>query len=164
MVKYDKYSVKSSKLSALKGNYSAPIVKKGYTVNKIKKLEQIAPFSFEITYDSCKNAAGYTVNVYRKDGENSELYSSVDSKKLKVQISGLEEGEYSVQVLAVNDYGQYIEVYTATDFSVDKSGNFKFENPINILLVVIIAGGGLLLLGGSALTVVLITKKRKMGA
>lgn len=164
MVKYDKYSVGSTKLSALKGNYSEPIVKKGYTVNKVKKYEQIAPFAFEISYDSCKGAAGYTVNVYRKTEEGSELFATVDSKELKVQISDLEEGEYSVQVLAVNEYGQYIEVYTSGDFSVDASGNFKFDNPVNILTVVIITVGAVLLLGGAVLVVILIAKKRKMGA
>lgn len=162
MVKYDGFSLKAEKLSALKGSYSEPVVKQGYTVDKLRSLEQTAPFEFEASYEECENAVGYTVSIYRKTDDGYELFSQVDSDKLTATVSGLEEGEYSIQVSAVDKYGQYIEIYTARDFSVDASGNIKFKNPVNVLLIIIIVAAVLVILAAAAAGVIII-RKRKLG-
>jgi len=162
MVRYDGFSMKAEKILALKGNYSQPVVKDGYTVDKIKSLEQTAPFELSISYEECENAAGYTVIVYRKTDDGYELFSQVDSDKITATVTGLEAGEYAVQVSAVDKFGQYVEIYTSKDFSVDASGNIEFKNPVSILLIVIIAAAVVLVLG-AAVTAVIIIRKRKSG-
>ena len=160
MVKYDGFSMSAGKLSALKGNYSQPIVKSGYTVDKIKNLEQTAPFEFKVSFDECDGAAGYTVSIYRKTEDGTELFTQIDSDKCEALISGLEAGEYSIQVSAVDKFGQYIEIYTAKDFSVDASGDISFKNPVNILLIIIIAAAVLAVLVAAGVTVFIIRKKK----
>lgn len=161
MVKYDKFSIKTDKLSSLKGNYSSPVVKTGFTVDKIKELKQTEPFAFEISYDSCDGAAGYVINVYRQTEEGYELFFELNTDKLSEVISELEAGQYSVQVSAVDDKGQYIEIYTSRKFSVDDSGNITFEKVVNVLTVILIAVPCVLVLAAAVVTIIIIRRRKR---
>jgi len=101
--------------------------------------------------------------VYSVSGEDYTLERELYVEDLSASIEELMAGEYMLQVIAVDEYGQYSEVYSAKKFSVSEDGKITFESTGNIWIFVIIIAGGILLIAIASFVFLRIIRKRKAG-
>ena len=158
--------------SSLKLEDVLPISAKGFkniiidektTLDKILKPTKTFDFGFEAVWKECSNAKGYIVLIYSVSGEDYTLERELYVEDLSVSIEELISGEYMLQVIAVDEYGQYSEVYSAKKFSVSEDGKITFESTGNIWIFVIIIAGGILLIAIASFVFLRIIRKRKAG-
>ncbi len=159
-VRYSNFSLRTSKKSVDDDPFIEPIIDKNYTLNKIKKLKKVEAFKMSATYKECVDVDNYLINVYRKTDYGYELFGEQSTNELKVEMSDFIAGDYTIQVLALDKRGQYLEIYTARNFTVDEKGNFKFEGQLSIVTLIIIISSITLLaaIGG---TYIFIIRKRR---
>lgn len=160
-VRYTNFSLRKSKKSVSDDPFIEPIIDKNYTLNKITKLKKLEPFKMSVSYKACEGVDTYVVNVYRHTEYGYELFAEQSTDKLTVEMSDFIEGKYTVQVLALDKRGQYIEIYTARNFTVTKNGNFKFDGFSIVTLIIIL--GSVTILAGVAFGYVFIIRKRRKG-
>jgi len=158
--------------SSLKFEDALPLSAKGFkniiidektTLDKILKPTKTFDFGFEAAWKECSNAKGYIVLVYSVSGEDYTLERELYVEDLSASIEELMAGEYMLQVIAVDEYGQYSEVYSAKKFSVSEDGKITFESTGNIWIFVIIIAGGILLIAIASFVFLRIIRKRKAG-
>lgn len=158
--------------SSLKLEDVLPLSAKGFkniiidektTLDKILKPTKTFDFGFEAAWKECSNAKGYIVLIYSVSGEDYTLERELYVEDLSVSIEELMAGEYMLQVIAVDEYGQYSEVYSAKEFSVSEDGKITFESTGNMWIFVIIIAGGILLIAIASFVFLRIIRKRKAG-
>ncbi len=155
-VNYMAFKSKVDKISILKDSLEQPVTEG--TKNKITGIKQTDKFSAEISFRSAKEAAAYRVTVFKLVEDGYELISDETVEELKASVFGLEEGKYAVQVIALDRYGQPLEIYTAREFSVDKNGNVT--SGLSGWLLIVIIAVCVLAAAGAAVFVFFFLKKR----
>lgn len=161
IVRYGNYKADEKSLSLLREGLLEPINGKGLTVNKIKKLLQLDKFKLGVEFEKCENAYGYRVLVYSVKEGAYKAFSDTTVYELSAEIAGLDAGDYIVQVIALDNLGQFIEIYSPRSFSVDENGQIEAQNGISVLTIIIIALAALVVLAAAAFLYVFLIKKRK---
>lgn len=158
MLDYGKFKVDAKSYKMLNSVFSAPITdKKLLSKNKLT-LSSNSKFEVKISWDSVKDAAAYKLTVYCKSEDGYVVFAQEVLEKCEYTLSSLTEGEYTVQVEALDKYSQTLEIYRPADFKVNADGSVKIHGNMGLIWLLIGIGTGIILVTAGILIVI---KRRK---
>ncbi len=161
MVKYASVSYDSRHIKLLKNNFAEPVIGKGLTKNGITSIKHVDNFTCEVKYKATDGASQYRVLVYCMTDDGYELVYDEISDALSAEIRGLDEGRHLVQVVALDRLGQYLEIYTAREFTVGADGKISASAFVSIWVIIPVAVVVLAL--AATVWFIILKRKRKKG-